>query len=187
MVPKSRKSKLKKNSRIETIISGSGGMGMLLAGTVLAEAAAIYEDKYVVQTKSYGPEARGGASKSEVIISDSEIDYPMVVKADILVAMNQESCDRYFMSLKPDGILIVDDEFVKYVPTTKCLKAPIIKTARDKLKFPISANMVALGVLIANTKVVNPDSIIKTIMDTVPKAKEKNVEAFNAGLKLKLL
>ena len=93
--------------RTEIRLAGEGGQGMILAGIILAEAAAIYDNKNAVQTQSYGPEARGGASKSEVIISRGEIDYPEVINADVLVALSQEACDKYSSDLKKDGLLLL--------------------------------------------------------------------------------
>lgn len=89
--------------RYEIRLSGSGGQGLIIAGIILAEAAGIYDGKFVCQTQSYGPEARGGASKAEVVISDEEIDYPKAIKPDLLLAMNQKSCDVYFFDLKPSA------------------------------------------------------------------------------------
>jgi len=98
--------------KIEIRLSGTGGQGLILAGVILAEAAAIYDKKNAVQTQSYGPEARGGASKSEVIISDGEILYPKTTRLDYLLALNQESCDRYAKDLKEDGLLLVDKDCI---------------------------------------------------------------------------
>jgi len=95
-------------SRYEIRLSGSGGQGMVLAGLILSEAAGIYDGKFVTQTKSYGPEARGGASRTEVVISTEEIDYPKVMQPDLVLAMTQEAQDKYCQDLKKDGILIVD-------------------------------------------------------------------------------
>ena len=94
--------------RYEICLSGSGGQGLILAGIILAEAAGVYEGKHVAQSQSYGPEARGGASKAEVIISDGEIDYPMATRLDLLLAMNQKSSDSFYFDLKPEGTLVVD-------------------------------------------------------------------------------
>src|SRR3990172_8617479 len=92
----------------EVRLSGSGGQGIILGGVILAEAAAIYEKKNAVQSQSYGPEARGGASKADVIISDEEIDYPKALKIDVLLALTQEACNKYIKDLKEGGVLIVD-------------------------------------------------------------------------------
>ena len=98
--------------RTEVRLAGEGGQGMILAGIILAEAA-IYDGKQAVQTQSYGPEARGGASKSEVVIADGEVDHPEVLDADIVVTLSQEACDKYAAHLKPGCLLIVDSEKVQ--------------------------------------------------------------------------
>ena len=119
--------------RYEIRLSGEGGQGLVLAGKVLAEAAAIYDDKNATQSQSYGPEARGGASRSEVIISDEDIDYPKAVSIDLLLALTQESVNRYHSDLKANGMLLVDEEAVTDLPegdwTT--YKVPIIRIARE--------------------------------------------------------
>ena len=94
--------------RYEARLSGSGGQGLILAGKILAEAAAIYENKNATQSQSYGPEARGGASRSEVIIADGDIDFPKATRLDLLLSLTQEACDKYVCDLKDDGLLIVD-------------------------------------------------------------------------------
>ncbi|NJD58745.1 MAG: 2-oxoacid:ferredoxin oxidoreductase subunit gamma, partial [Anaerolineae bacterium] len=104
---------------MEIRLAGEGGQGMILAGIILAEAAAIFDNKNATQTQSYGPEARGGASKAEVVISGAEIDHPEVIIADVLVAMSQEACDKYAGNLKKDGLLIVDQEKGGRVPSSR--------------------------------------------------------------------
>jgi 2-oxoglutarate ferredoxin oxidoreductase subunit gamma len=94
--------------RKEFRLSGSGGQGLILAGKILAEAAAIYDGKNATQSQSYGPEARGGSSRSEIIVSDEEIDYPKAVNIDLLLAFTQEACDKYKKDVKDDGIVLVD-------------------------------------------------------------------------------
>src|SRR3990170_2577148 len=93
--------------RIEVRLAGMGGQGLVLAGLLLAKAAALYDGKNAVQSQSYGAQQRGGPSQSEVVISDGEIDYPRVVSADILVALTQEACDQHYMNLRKGGVLIV--------------------------------------------------------------------------------
>ena len=99
--------------RYEIRLSGAGGQGLILAGVILAEAAAIFDDRYAVQSQSYGPEARGGASKSEVIIGSEPISYPKATRPNLLLALNQESFDKYISDISPDGIVIVDSDFVR--------------------------------------------------------------------------
>ena len=168
--------------RTEIRLAGEGGQGMILAGIILAEAAAIYDGKNAVQTQSYGPEARGGASKAEVIISDGEIDHPEVVSADVLLAMSQEACDKYASGLKKNGVLIVDEEKVGRVPTTRAIKVPITKLAIETTGKAITASAVALGVLVGLTGVVSREAVQKAVVARAPKGTEEmNRAALAAG------
>lgn len=170
------------SSRVEIRLAGEGGQGMILAGVILAEAAAIYDDKNVVQTQTYGPEARGGASKSEVIISQEEIDHPEVINADVLVAMSQEACDKYASNLKKDGLLIVDSEKVRRVPQTNAVKLPITRLAMEATGKAITANVLSLGILVGLTNVVSRSAIEKAIMARAPKGTEElNQKALQRG------
>ena len=133
--------------RYDIRLSGSGGQGLILMGLILAEAIGIYDGKFVAQTQSYGPEARGGVSKAEVVVSDEEIDYPKAMALDLLLCLNQKSCDEYYLDLKPDGILIVDSTLVQQVPVPEAFQIPFTRIARDKLKREMAANIVALGAI----------------------------------------
>jgi len=170
-------------SRYEIRLSGSGGQGLILMGIILAEAIGIYDGKYVAQTQSYGPEARGGSSKSEVIVSDEEIDYPKVMSLDLLLVMNQKSCDEFYPDLKSDGILIVDSTFVTQIPSPKAFQVPFTHIAREKLKREVVANIVALGALSQLTPIVSAKAIESAVLARVPKGTEKlNREALRAGM-----
>lgn len=169
--------------RYEIRLSGSGGQGLIIAGIILAEAAGIYDGKCVCQTQSYGPEARGGASKAEVVISDKEIDYPKAIKPDLLLAMNQKSCDTFFFDLKPQGILIVDSTFVKQLPTTRAVALPFTHLARTAVGKEMTANIIALGALAALTKVVSLKSLEAAVLNRVPPGTEElNKKALGAGI-----
>jgi 2-oxoglutarate ferredoxin oxidoreductase subunit gamma len=169
--------------RYEIRLTGSGGQGLIVAGIILAEAAGIYDGKFVCQTQSYGPEARGGASKAEVVISDEPIDYPKAVKPDLLLAMNQTSCDIYFFDLKPAGILIVDSTFVKQIPTSRAVQIPFTQIAREKLKHEMVSNVVALGALATLTGVVSLKSLEAAVLARVPAGTEGlNTKALEAGI-----
>ena len=169
--------------RYEIRLSGSGGQGLILMGIILAEAIGIYDGKYVAQTQSYGPEARGGSSKSEVIVSDEEIDYPKAIKLDLLLAMNQKSCDEFYPGLKPDGLLIVDSTFVTQVPTPRAFQVPFTRIAREKFKREVVANIVALGALSQLTPIVSSKAIESAVLARVPKGTEKlNRDALKAGM-----
>jgi len=170
-------------SRYEIRLSGSGGQGLILMGIILAEAIGIYDGKYVAQTQSYGPEARGGSSKSEVIVSDEEIDYPKAMKLDLLLAMNQKSCDEFYPDLKPEGVLIVDSTFVHQVPSPQAFQVPVTRIAREKFKREVVANIIALGALTQLTQVVSPKAIESAVLARVPKGTEKlNRDALRAGM-----
>jgi 2-oxoglutarate ferredoxin oxidoreductase subunit gamma len=167
---------------MEIRLAGEGGQGMILAGIILAEAAAIYDNKNAIQTQSYGPEARGGASKAEVIIAQGEIDHPEVIAADALVAMSQEACDKYASNVKKDGILIVDQERVGRVPSNRAIKVPITRLAQESSGKSITANVVALGVLVGLTGVVSRQAIISAVAARAPKGTEEmNKSALSAG------
>jgi 2-oxoglutarate ferredoxin oxidoreductase subunit gamma len=172
--------------RQEIVISGSGGQGVVLGGIIVAEAAAIYEDRFATHNQSYGPEARGGSSKSEVIISDGTIHYPEIEKPDILVALTQEAVDKFAGQLKPTGILITDT-MVKKLPakggyTTYVL--PIRDTA-EKIRGEIVTNMVTLGVLVAITKIVSREALKQAVLGRIPKGTETiNMQALAAGIKI---
>jgi 2-oxoglutarate ferredoxin oxidoreductase subunit gamma len=170
-------------SRYEIRLSGSGGQGLILMGIILAEAIGIYDGKYVAQTQSYGPEARGGSSKSEVIVSDEEIDYPKVMSLDLLLAMNQKSCDEFYPDLKSEGTLIVDSTFVTQIPTPKAFQVPFTHIAREKFKREVVANIIALGALSQLTPIVSAKAIESAVLARVPQGTEKlNREALRAGM-----
>ena len=173
--------------RYEVRLSGEGGQGLVLAGKVLAEAAAIYDDKNATQSQSYGPEARGGASRSDVIISDDDIDYPKAVNIDLLLALTQESVNRYCKDLKADGMLLVDEDAVGTMPEGdfRMFKVPIIATARDKVGRVLVANIVALGVITELADVVSAEAVESAILARVPKGTEElNLRAFKAGVEV---
>jgi 2-oxoglutarate ferredoxin oxidoreductase subunit gamma len=171
--------------RYEVRLSGEGGQGLVLAGKVLAEAAAIYDDKNATQSQSYGPEARGGASRSEVIISDEDIDYPKAVNIDLLLALTQESVNKYHADLKDDGILLVDSDACSDIPegNFKVYRVPIIEIAREKVGKVLVANIVSLGVITELAKVVTREAVEAAILARVPKGTEElNLSAFKAGV-----
>jgi 2-oxoglutarate ferredoxin oxidoreductase subunit gamma len=169
--------------RYEIRLSGSGGQGLILMGIILAEAIGIYDGKYVAQTQSYGPEARGGSSKSEVIVSDEEIDYPKAIRLDLLLAMNQKSCDEFYPDLKAEGSLIVDSTFVTQIPTPKAFQIPFTRLAREKFGREVVANIIALGALSQLTPIVSAKAVESAVLARVPKGTEKlNRDALKAGM-----
>ena len=167
--------------RYEIRLSGSGGQGLVTAGIILAEAVGVYEGKFVCQSQSYGPEARGGTSKSEVIVSDEEIDYPKAIKPDVLLAMNQSACDTYLFDRKVGGKLIVDTTLVRQLPTSS-IGIPFTRIARTETGNETVANMVALGALVVLTKIVSPKNLEAAVLARVPQGTEEvNRNALAAG------
>ena len=176
--------------RREIRIAGFGGQGVILAGIVLGKAASLYDGLYAVQTQSYGPEARGGASRAEVVISDEEIDYPKVQSPDILVAMSHEALITYMHDLKRGGTLIVDPDMVVESEikdfirerNVRYFRAPATRTAEEMIGLTIVANMVMMGALTEATGVVSVEGAENAIRDSVPPGTdEKNLMAFRAG------
>jgi len=165
----------------EVRLAGTGGQGAILAGILLAEAA-IRDGKNVAQTQSYGPEARGGASRSEVIISDDEIHYPKVIQAHITLCMSQEACDRYGSQMKKGGLLILDTDHVTRAPTTLAARVAMTGLARQVAGREIVANVVGLGVLVGLTGIVSREAMEAAIQEHVPRGTEKvNLKALAAG------
>ena len=168
--------------RIEIKFGGLGGQGIITMGFILANAAAIYDGKECVFTQDYSAEARGGASTSEVIISDQDIDYPHVTKADYLVLMSQSAYRDYVDKLKKDGILIIDSDLVH--PENERRKVygiPATKIA-ENLGNTIVANIVMLGFFTGITKMLKKESVINAIRDRVPKKFwDLNEKAFEMG------
>lgn len=172
---------------VEMRLSGSGGQGLILAGIILAEAA-ILDGKNAVQSQSYGPEARGGSSKSEVLISERPIHYPKVVKPALLLAMTQEALDKYAYDLPGDAMLVIDTTFVKEVPAkfTNVYRLPITEQAKEVLGRALFANIIAIGAVVALTEAVTTESATKAVLSRVPKGtEEKNKQALQLGMLLR--
>ena len=174
--------------RKEIRLAGFGGQGLILAGIVLAKAAIMHAGMEAAHRQSYGTEARGGASRSEVIISDQTIDYPAVIsgKNDILVAMGGAALTRYLKDVKPGGIVIYDPVLIVEGPGEKAdvesYGVPATAIA-DKLGKKLVANMVMLGALVKLTNVLPLDAVKKAVHDSVPKGTEDfNLKAIDAGI-----
>ena len=171
--------------RTECRLCGSGGQGILLAGIILAEAAAIYEGKHVAQVQDYGPAARGDSSKTDVVISDDTIDYPKCSKLDLLVALSQRAFDENKSYLKEGGILIVDSDNVHLGKGENGRRFPMTEIARDEVGSPLSVNMVALGIVAALTDIVKLASVKSAMLARVPThTRKQNLAALMAGYKL---
>ncbi len=167
--------------RREIRFGGFGGQGIVTAGIILARAAALYENMNALQTQSYGPEARGGASKSEVIISDSEIYYPKVKKPEIFVCMSQQALEKYFKDFS--GILIYDSSLIKNVSMeVKAYSIPATMLAMKKLGKTIFANIIMLGALVETTKIIGREALKSAVLESVPRGTEDlNMKALKIG------
>ncbi|MCD6448466.1 MAG: 2-oxoacid:acceptor oxidoreductase family protein [Thermoplasmata archaeon] len=170
--------------RVEIKFGGFGGQGIILMGNITARAAAIYDGKNAVFTPSYGPEARGGAASSNVVISEEEIDYPYVTQPDVLVVMSQGAYEKFAPLLKDDGLLIIDEDLVKlHNGEGKVAKIPATRIA-EGLGKRIVANIVMLGFFTGVTKLVSYEAIKKAVLESVPaKFRELNEDALERGYK----
>ena len=162
--------------------SGSGGQGVITAAIIFAEAA-IEEGKIAVQSQSYGPEARGGASKAEVIISDTAVYHPKVTVPDFVLAMTQKAADKYYQDLAADGLLVLDTDLVPTVPPFKnVIRIPITKLAVEKAGKALYANIVALGAVVKLTRLVSLDTVKECVKHRVPAATvDQNMAALQIG------
>jgi len=169
------------------VFSGSGGQGVITAAIILAEAAVLYDDLIAVQSQAYGPEARGGATRSDVIISDTTINYPKVVQPNVLVCLTQEAYNKFYTIIRPGGLLITDSRYVKIQRKADAvqMEIPIYNTVMEEIGKPIVFNICMLGVLLAMTEIVRPESIMKVIETRIPISfLELNQKALDVGLKL---
>lgn len=169
-------------NRYEIRLSGSGGQGMIFASVVLCEAIGRAGDKNVVQSQSYGPEARGGASKADVVVSTEEIYYPKAMKLDLLLAMTQEALDRYLPDLKDTGILIIDDSLVTEIPQRDYYALPFTQLAREQVGHVMVANVVALGAICAISDIVPLETLTEAVLARAPRGTEdRNKSALEIG------
>ncbi len=166
--------------------SGTGGQGLITAGIILAEAA-LLDDKLAVQSHSSGPEARGGSSKAEAIISDEPIYFSRVIDPDVLLVMSQEAANKYTADCAAHTTVLTETLFVNEVPGTigKRIDLPITHTANEVCGKTLFANIVALGAVAAATKCVSKEALLKAVLNRVPKGTEEaNTKALEAGMAL---
>jgi len=174
-------------SRCRMVFSGSGGQGVITAAIVLAEAAVLYEELVAVQTQAYGPEARGGATRSDVIIDNDEIFYPKVTQPNILVCLTQEAYNKFFSIVRPGGLLVTDLRFVKTQKKVDSyqIELPMYQTVIEKIGKPIVFNICMLGVIIQLTGLVKKESILKVLENRIPSNfLTMNKEALEIGISL---
>jgi 2-oxoglutarate ferredoxin oxidoreductase subunit gamma len=170
--------------RVEVRFAGFGGQGIIKSGIIVASAACIHGGKHAVQTQSYGPESRGGACKSEVVISGEDIDFPKVVEPDVLVVMSQHAYNDYLDDVKAGGTVIMDPDMIPTEKTLKDVKAyrvPATKIA-EQLGRRIVANIVMLGAFVAITGLLDAHVMKEAIKENIPEGTEElNLAAFEKG------
>ena len=170
--------------RVEIKFAGFGGQGIIKSGIIIAAAACIHGGKNAVQTQSYGPESRGGACKSEVVISEEDIDFPKVVEPDVLVVMSQHAYNEYVENVKPGGTIIIDPDMIPHevdVKNAQVYRIPATKIA-EELGKKIVANIVMLGAFVAITRILDANAVKESINENVPKGTEElNLKAFEQG------
>lgn len=168
----------------EIRIAGFGGQGVILAASVIGKAAAIFEGGFACMTQSFGPEARGGSSSAQVILSRDPILYPYVTRPDILVVMSQEAYTRFSPQLKPGGILITEQELVhidRLPENMRVFGVPATRLA-EELGRKVVLNIVMVGFFTAVTNLLARDSVRQAVEDSVPPAMAKlNLQAFDKG------
>lgn len=173
-------------TRYEIRIGGFGGQGIVTMAVVLGETLSLIEGKECVQTQSYGPEARGGASKSEIVIDDDEVDYPKVQEPDVFVAMSRAAYLEYIHGLKENGILIIDEDLVEIegdLPKgVKVYKIPATRIADMEVGNKQTTNVVILGALAVITKIVSIEGLKKRVEERWPRFKEANLKALELGI-----
>jgi len=172
-------------SRRELRLSGFGGQGIMTAGHILGKAAALYDHMEATLIKSYGPESRGGASSTQIIISDEPINYPRLIEPRLLVAMSQEAYTKYIGELVPGGLLIIDEDLVDLDPVRDDIEIksiPATRIAEGQIGRKLVANIVMLGFVAANTEVVSVEGLREAVLSSVPKGTEDmNLKAFQTG------
>jgi 2-oxoglutarate ferredoxin oxidoreductase subunit gamma len=156
--------------RTRLVFSGSGGQGVITAAIILAEAAVIHGNMNATQSQSYGAAARGGSTRSDVIISDEPIHYPVVNQPNILVCLTQEAYTNYSGIIRPGGILLTDSRFVQTVKKVdaKQIELPMYQDVMDKIGKPIVFNICVLGALIGITELMDPEWVMQIIRERVP-------------------
>jgi 2-oxoglutarate ferredoxin oxidoreductase subunit gamma len=169
------------------VFSGSGGQGVITAAIILAEAAVLHENLVAVQSQSYGPEARGGSTRADVIIAESPIYFPKVIQPNVLVCLTQQAYTSYYSILRPGGLFITDSHFVKLGKKVDArqVELPMYDAVMEKIGRPIVFNICMLGAVIGLTKLVRPDSIMKVLETQInPNFLEMNRQALEIGMKL---
>lgn len=173
--------------RYRIVFSGSGGQGVITAAIILAEAAVLRERLNAVQSQAYGPEARGGATRTDIIISDRDIRFPKVNQPNILVCLTQKAYNKFSASIRPGGILLTDSHYVKQEPKVDArqISLSMYKAVMENIGKPVVFNICMLGALICLTKLIKTESLMDILAKRVPNDfLEMNQQALELGMKL---
>jgi 2-oxoglutarate ferredoxin oxidoreductase subunit gamma len=168
----------------EIRVAGFGGQGVILSAVVLGKAASIYQSGFATMTQNFGPEARGGACRAQLVLSDAPVLYPYVTRPDILVVMSQEAYNRFAPELKPNGLLIVEEDLVRVTDLRGDPKVYSIPATRiaEELGKRMVLNAVMVGFFAAVTGLLEPDAVRKAVADSVPPGfRDLNLKAFERG------
>ena len=168
----------------EIRFSGFGGQGIVRCGLISGKALSLYDNKYATMTQSFGPEARGSACSSQLVVSEERVLYPYIDVPQILVSMSQEAYEKYEPELQEDGTLIIDKDLVKVKPPREKIKVYAVPSTRfaESLGNRIIANLVMLGFFTAVTGIVSPDAMKKALPGLVPdRFLDLNIRAFDKG------
>lgn len=176
---------LKGDERFEIRMAGLGGQGLILAGLILGEALALHEGFHVTGTQAYAPLARGAPSKSEVVVSREEIDFPKVGTPDLLLLMAQESYDLYAHKRSDATVVILDSSEIEHGDIAGAWRIPLTERARAATGKPFTASILALGVISTLLGVVKPESLVEVLRNRAPRGTfEINHQALEEGLRI---
>jgi 2-oxoglutarate ferredoxin oxidoreductase subunit gamma len=173
--------------RIRLVFSGSGGQGVITAAIILAEAAVLFDSLNAVQSQTYGPEARGGATRSDVIISDVPINYPKVIEPNVLVCLTQAAYNKFSGIIRPGGLLLTDAHYVtiQRKVDARQMEIPMYDTVMSEIGKPIVFNICMLGTLVGLTDIVKPESVMHVIKTRIPQSFiDMNRKAFDLGIQM---
>ena len=173
--------------RCRMVFSGSGGQGVITAAIIIAEAAVIYENLNAVQSQSYGAAARGGSTRSDIIVSDADIHFPKVIQPNVLVCLTQEAYSAYYAIIRPGGLLLTDTRYVKTAKKVDArqVELPMYRKVVEEIGKPVVFNICMLGAVVALTQLVKPESILQVLEKRIPPGFiEMNRRALELGLEI---
>jgi len=173
--------------RCRLVLSGSGGQGVITAAIILAETAVLHENLNAVQSQAYGPEARGGSTRSDVIISGEPINFPKVYQPNVLICLTQPAYNKFYPIIRPGGLLVTDSRFVDIERKADAIQKqlPMYETVMEKIGKPIVFNICMLGAVVALTELIRPESVRKVLKGRIPSGfLEMNYQSLDIGLSL---